>query len=244
MTGELRIGLSGWNYPAWKDDFYAGVPRRRWLAHAASVFDTIEVNATFYREQKPETYARWRDETPADFRFAIKGSRWVTHYGRLKDTAASVDRQRRSLAPLADKITAVLWQLPASLTPDLDRLRAFLAVLQGWPGPAHAFEFRARGWFTETVAAVLAEAGAANVLSDAARWPMWDAVTSGLVYVRLHGHSRTYASAYSAASLAAWADRIAGWRSDGRRVLVYFDNDAEGAAPRDALALREMVERA
>lgn len=244
MTGELRIGLSGWNYPAWKDDFYAGVPRRRWLAHAASVFDTIEVNATFYREQKPETYARWRDETPADFRFAIKGSRWVTHYGRLKNTAASVDRQRRSLEPLADKIAAVLWQLPASLGPDLDRLRAFLAVLQGWPGPAHALEFRDRGWFTDAVAARLAEAGAANVLSDAARWPLWDAVTGELVYVRLHGHSRTYASAYSRASLAAWADRIAGWRSDGRRVLVYFDNDAEGAAPRDARALRKIVEQA
>jgi uncharacterized protein YecE (DUF72 family) len=241
MTADLRIGLSGWDYPAWKDDFYAGVPRRRWLAHAAETFDTIEVNATFYREQKPETYARWRDATPANFRFAIKGSRWITHYGRLRDTAAPVARQRDSLAPLADKIVAVLWQMPASLAPDPGRLDAFLAVLGAWPGPVHALEFRDPAWFTDDTAARLAAAGAANVLSDAARWPMWDAVTADLVYVRLHGHSRTYASAYSDASLAGWADRIAGWRAEGRRVLVYFDNDAEGAAPRDALRLRDRV---
>lgn len=237
MTGTARVGLSGWNYPAWKDGFYRDVPRREWLSHAARVFDTLEVNATFYGSMKPSTYAKWRDATPADFRFAIKGSRYVTHYGRLADARDSVLRQRDDAGPLAGKIVAVLWQTPARLQPDHSALARFLDVLRDWPGPTHAIEFRNSAWFTSDTSSLLARAGAANVMSDAADWPCWDAVTADLVYVRLHGHTRTYASAYALKTLRQWAERVRRWTQEGREVVCYFDNDAEGAAPEDAQRL-------
>jgi uncharacterized protein YecE (DUF72 family) len=243
MPGNVRIGLSGWNYPDWKDGFYKGVPQRKWLRHAASVFDTLEVNATFYRSMKPSTYEKWRDETPPDFRFSIKGSRYVTHYGQLKDPRESVLRQRDDLEPLAGKIAAVLWQTPAKMEADTDRLKSFLEVLNEWDGTAHAIEFRNTGWFTDEIASILEEAKVANVVSDAADWPCWEAATSGLVYIRMHGHTRTYRSAYSEANLAEWAGRIREWTDEDRTVLCYFDNDAEGAAPDDARRLRDLIEK-
>lgn len=102
-------------------------------------------------------------------------------------------------------------------------------------------EFRHRSWCDEEVWALLADHGLANCISDAPRWPMWSAVTTDLVYVRLHGRERLYASAYGESGLAEWAERTAAWLGEGRTVHIYFDNDAEGAAPYDAMRLIEMV---
>jgi uncharacterized protein YecE (DUF72 family) len=239
---RLRVGLSGWSYPGWRDGFYDGVPRRRWLAHSASHFNGLEANATFYGGQKPETYARWRDETPDGFAFAVKGHRMVTHLKRLSDPAESIARQRRSLQPLAAKLSAVLWQLPESFRRDDRRLDGLLDGLgKEWPKMRHAIEFRHPSWFADEVAGRLQGAGVATCLSDSPRWPMWDAVTGGLAYVRLHGHSRLYRSRYAKASLDAWARRVRGWLREGCEVHVYFDNDAEGHAPWDALRLKGLL---
>lgn len=235
------IGTSGWSYPGWRGGFYRGVPQRSWLAHCAAHFTGIEVNATFYREVKEATLARWRDETPEDFAFAVKGHRYVTHVTRLKAPGAPVARQRDAVAALGPKLAVVLWQLPGTLHKDMDRLAGLMAALEAWPGVRHAVEFRDTSWFDDEVAAALAEARVASVVSDAADWPMWEAVTTDLVYVRLHGHTRTYASAYSGPALAAWADHARRWLGQGREVHVYFDNDAEGAAPYDALRLLELL---
>lgn len=239
-TGGLRIGLSGWNYPEWKASFYAGVRRKDWLAHAARRFETLEVNATFYREQKPETLERWREAVPEGFVFAIKGHRYLTHRLRLADAAESLARQRANASHLGSKLAAVLWQLPPGLHADHERLEAFLAALADWSETRHAVEFRHKSWFEPATERLLEAAGVANCISDAARWPRWDAVTAPLVYVRLHGRPETYVSAYGADGLAPWQERIAGWRADGRDVLVYFDNDAAGAAFVDADLLVEM----
>lgn len=242
----LRIGLSGWSYPSWRSGFYRGVPQRRWLAHCAAHFNAVEVNASFYRTLRPELLARWREETPADFRFAVKGHRNLTHVRRLSDVVDAVGRQRDALAPLGEKLAAVLWQCPPGLHEDAGRLEAFADALAGWGETRHVVEFRHESWFTPGTARRLAAHGIANCLSDSPRWPMWQAVTAPLVYVRLHGHTRLYASRYAAAALRRWAGRIGGWLEDGRAVQVYFDNDAEGHAPYDALRLMAMlgVERA
>lgn len=238
--GRVRIGLSGWNYPAWRESFYAGIKRKDWLSHAARRFETLEVNATFYREQKPATLERWCDATPPDFVFAIKGHRFVTHSLRLVDAGAAVIRQRKNADPLRSKLAAVLWQLPPGLRADTDRLSGFLDALAAWPETRHAIEFRHESWFTGATQRRLEDAGVANCISDAARWPRWDAVTAPVVYLRLHGRPETYVSAYGRAGLKPWRDRIAHWRAAGRDVLCYFDNDSAGAAFEDAALLARL----
>ena len=235
------IGTSGWSYAAWKDGFYAGVPRRRWLRHCAERFGGIEVNMTFYREPRAQVLDSWVAGTPPAFAFACKGHRRITHIQRLAGIEAALARQRDSLRPLGTRLKAMLWQLPASLERDLDRLAAFARALAGWAEVAHAIEFRHPSWFDDAVADCLARRRIAICISDAGKWPRWDRVTAPAVYVRLHGRPETYASGYGAEALADWAAKVAGWLGQGRTVHVYFDNDARGAAPYDAMRLIELV---
>lgn len=240
MSG-LYIGTSGWNYDHWKDQFYNGVKRKEWLRYYAEQFNAVEVNATFYRLQNASTLKRWASDTPPDFRFTIKGNRYLTHNKKLKDPMEAVQLERGNARPLGGKLSVVLWQLPGNLHKNLDRLAGFVEALKTWPDVRHAVEFRHPSWFDGETAECLTHHGVANCLSDAADWPMWNAVTGDLVYVRLHGHTRTYASAYGKGNLLKWADAIRSWRGEGRAVHVYFDNDAKGAAPRDALRLKRFV---
>lgn len=237
----IRIGTSGWNYGPWKDGFYAGVPRKQWLSHYATRFDAVELNASFYRAVRPSTYAAWRAATPETFRFAIKGHRLVTHVNRLKDAAEPVMQQRDSARALGDRLAAVLWQLPASVTKDRARLETFLATLAAWPDARHVMEFRHRSWFDAETADQLAAHRVASAISDSDRWPRWDAVTTDLVYVRLHGRPHCYLSPYPEDSLAEWAARAGTWGAEGREVHIYLDNTMEGAAATDALRLRAMT---
>ena len=235
------VGTSGWNYRAWKDDFYRGVPQREWLAHCARHFSGLEINATFYRLPASTTVQRWAGQTPPDFGFAIKGSRFVTHIHRLKDAGDSVRLLRDRMQPMGSRLRAVVWQLPPNFAVNQERLEAFTNALGFWPEVRHAIEFRHPSWFTVAVAGQLDAAGVGICHSDAPDWPCWEAIAGPLVYCRLHGHTRTYASAYSDRLLDQWADRVRQWLAQGREVHVYFDNDAEGAAPRDAQRLIERL---
>jgi uncharacterized protein YecE (DUF72 family) len=234
MSGAAFIGTSGWTYDIWRDDFYAGVPRRAWLAHYATHLNAVEVNATFYHALRADVFARWFEATPAHFRFCLKAHRWITHVERLHIDAAAIARERDRAQPLRHKLEVVLWQLPQTLERDVPRLERFLGLLKTWPSARHAIEFRDRSWFDVDVAACLRAHDAAAVRSDAADWPRWDADTAGFIYVRLHGHVTTYVSAYAPRTLARWAQRIAGWRADGRDVFVFFDNTDAGHAPHNA----------
>jgi uncharacterized protein YecE (DUF72 family) len=236
------IGTSGWSYSSWKEHFYSGVPRKCWLVHAASQFTALEVNGSFYSQICPETYRAWAAEVPDDFRFAVKGHRFITHYKQLRDVGESVARVLAQARPLGDKLAVVVWQLPASRRVDLARLDEFLAVLSENSEVRHALEMRHDSWFTPAVAERLTAARVANCLSDAPDFPLWSAVTTDLVYVRLHGHTRKYASSYSNASLRRWAASVHGWLAEGRDVHVYFDNDAEGHAVTNARTLLRMVD--
>ncbi len=237
MCAGLCIGTSGWNYDTWKTRFYDGVPKKEWLAYCASRFTGMEINATFYRLQRSGTFQRWFAATPDDFRFAMKGHRFVTHNKKLAVPRSAIDLEREQARALGAKLRVVLWQLPRQFHKDLARLDAFGGLLRRWPEVRHSVEFRHPSWFDEEVAECLRRFGLANCQSDAGDWPLWDAVTTDLVYVRLHGRPRTYASAYRSEALQAWAEKIRRWHHAGYEVHVYFDNDAEGAAPHNALEL-------
>lgn len=240
-AGHAFIGTSGWNYPAWRDAFYGDCPARRWLSFCAERFSAIEVNATFYRLQSRETFARWRDATPPGFRFAIKANRYLTHNRKLADPLPSIRLERDRARELGGKLAAVLWQLPRNLRCDLGRLERFARALRHWRAARHAIEFRHESWFDEKVEDCLREHRIAACQSDAGDWPRWDAVTTDLVYVRLHGRPLTYASGYRATELRRWAGKAKDWLAEGRDVHVYFDNDALGRAPVDALQLMELL---
>ena len=241
MAGKAYIGTSGWNYKSWRNGFYGNTPQKRWLRFCAERFSAIEVNGTFYRLQEKSTFKKWRDETPTGFPFAVKGHRYVTHNKKLLDVGEAVIRCRESASPLGERLAAVVWQLPAFLKKNFGRLEQFLEYLGQWKSTRHAIEFRHKSWFDDEIAECLERHKVAVCMSDAPDWPMWDRVTTDLVYIRLHGHMRKYASSYSNASLAKWAARIRCWLKEDRDVHVYFDNDAEGAAPRNALTLLEIL---
>jgi len=241
MAGNAYIGTSGWNYKSWRDGFYGDTPQKQWLRFCAERFTSIEVNGTFYRLQEKSTFKKWRDQTPDGFPFAIKGHRYVTHNKKLLDAKESVIRCRNSASPMGQRLAAVVWQLPAMLKKDIERLEKFLDALAHWKSTRHAIEFRHKSWFDNKVAECLKEHAVAVCMSDAPDWPMWEEVTTDLVYVRLHGHTRKYASNYNKPLLKKWATRIRRWLKESCDVHVYFDNDAEGGAPHNALTLLGML---
>lgn len=239
---NIFLGTSGWNYKDWKNDFYSGVKQKNWLEFYASIFNAVEVNATFYRLLKDTTVSGWFDKTPADFSFAVKGSRYVTHTKRLNDPLEAVEKQKDNLSPLGKKLRAVIWQMPASFQKNLERLNIFCQALQNsWPEPDHAFEFRHTSWFDSEVENILSDYQLGICISDAADWPCWEKVSSNPVYIRLHGHTQTYRSFYTEPELQDWSQKITDWHDQGYRVHIYFDNTDSGAAWKNAMRLQEIV---
>ena len=267
----LRIGISGWTYAPWRGDFYPkGLPQRRELEYAASRLTSIEINGSFYSLQRPSSYAAWAAQTPDDFEFAVKGSRFITHMLKLGDVDVALANFFAS-GPLAlgAKLGPVLWQLPETHRFDADRLARFFERLPRTTGVVariaeghdsrlqgdralttasvdrpvrHALEFRSPTFDTDEARAVLREHDVATVLADTAgRWPLVEADTADFRYVRLHGDRELYTSGYSAKALDEWAARIRGWADAGQDVYCYFDNDAKGFAPHDAVALMERL---
>jgi uncharacterized protein YecE (DUF72 family) len=239
----VRVGCSGWQYDDWRHNaFYPEMlPARRWLEHYASVFDTVEVNATFYRLAKAPAVAGWVEATPPSFAFAVKGSRYLTHMKRLTDMADGLRNFYAPLAPLTDagRLGPVLWQLPPNFQRDDDRLAAALDAL---PEGRHAFEFRHATWFAPEVYALLRAHDIALVAAHHKRADLpTDVVTASWVYVRFHWGARGRRGNYSPTELDAWAGRIRDWSRSQLDVYAYFNNDWEAFAPRNALALRERL---
>jgi uncharacterized protein YecE (DUF72 family) len=236
---QVRIGCSGWSYTDWRGRFYPeGLPQRCWFERYAEVFDTVEVNATFYRLQKEETIQGWADQVPGHFRFAVKASRYLTHMKRLRDIEEGVARFWDPLEPLrrSRKLGPILWQLPEDFERDDDRLGATLALL---PAAEHCFEFRHPSWFAKPVRDLLVEHGASLAIGDDKRRSLPDAAPVGkLAYLRLHYGHRGRGGNYSESELDDWRRRIAAWRSR-RPVFVYLNNDWNGYAPANARYLRK-----
>jgi uncharacterized protein YecE (DUF72 family) len=243
VRGPIRIGCSGWNYAAWRDEFYDGEPARLWLRRYAEHFDTVEVNNTFYRLPLETSVARWVAETPPDFLFAVKASRYLTHIKRLTDLGGGIARYYGRIEPLvrSSKLGPVLWQLPASFHRNDDRLAAALAAL---PPGRHCFEFRHASWFAEPVYDLLRAYQAALVIGDRPEVKDFQTYefTADWTFVRFHYGSRGRRGNYSERELEEWARRFEEW-SDDLEVLAYFNNDWEVFAVRNALWLKNRLER-
>jgi uncharacterized protein YecE (DUF72 family) len=238
----VRIGCSGWNYADWRGRVYPpGTPSSRWLAHYATLFDTVEVNSTFYRLAKPAAVARWVEDTPPDFVFAVKASRYLTHMKRLSDMDRGVKRLFAGIAPLVEspKLGPVLWQLPERFRRDDDRL-AF--ALERLPPGRHCFEFRHSSWFCSEVYGLLHTFGVALALGHDPRRPLPDPpLTADWTLIRFHYGARGRRGNYSETELREWAARIAELRAEAA-VFAYFNNDWEGFAVRNGLRLRQLLE--
>ena len=241
MPARCYIGTSGWSYKHWRGPFYPGDMSKgsEQLRFYVERFDTVEVNGTFYRLIEAETFRRWREATPPNFVFACKGSRFLTHMKRLKDTGQGIARFFERVEALGDKLGPIVFQLPGRFKPDRDRLERFIEALP--PAHRYAFEFRDPAWFKGEVLEVLAANNVALCLYEFAGQEAPLEVTADFVYIRLHGPEGPYQGSYGDQALAAWAERIAGWAQQARDVYCYFDNDDRGFAPKNALRLKELL---
>ena len=241
---RVRIGCSGWNYAHWRNGvFYP--PRfaaRNWLRFYAEHYDTVEINMTFYRLPKAEVVARWVDETPDDFVFSVKVSRYVTHIKRLVDVPEHLPLLYERIEPLLDspKMGPLLWQLPPTFACDLDRLAGALDQL--YDGQRHAFEFRHPSWFREETYTLLREHNAALVIADRPSVNEFQAheLTADFTFVRFHEGTRGRNGNYSHRELDEWGDRLARWSREVD-VFAYFNNDWEGYAIENARYLDALV---
>lgn len=238
----IHIGCSGWNYADWRERVYPrGVAQRHWLAHYAGLFDTVEVNSTFYRLASRDAVATWVEQTPPDFIFVLKASRYLTHMKRLSDMGSGVHRFYERIEPLigTPKLGPIVWQLPGNFHRDDERLADALDAL---PAGRHCFEFRHSSWFAPDVYALLRERNIALVIGDHPERPFQTYEhTAEWTLVRLHYGARGRRGNYSERELEAWRDRLAQWR---RRVEVfaYFNNDWEGFAVRNGRWLRARMD--
>lgn len=239
---KVRIGVSGWNYDEWKGDFYPeGLPENVRLGHAASVFDTIEVNGTFYGLADPGTCRAWREAVPDHVELAIKGSRYITHMKRMGEPETPLANFFASgILEIGPNLGPVLWQLPARHRFDAERLDRFLALLpkdtieaaelaRGHDNRVedaaygngsrhrmrHVLEVRHQSFLNEEAVEILRSHGVALCFSHSAEWPYIEEITAGFVYLRLHGPRLLYASEYSEGELRVWAQRIEAWRGGG-----------------------------
>lgn len=233
------IGTSGWNYPHWKEVFYPfDLTAKNWLTFYAQTFPAVELNYSFYRLPKEETYAKWYKLTPPGFIFSLKASRFITHIKRLKDCQGALDIFLKNAETLGEKKGPIFFQLPPSFKKDLDRLVAFCESL-----PAEgrfAFEFRHPSWFDEEVYQFLRKRNLALIFSDTPRYPYIEEVTADFIYLRLHGHEKLYASKYTDVQLKEYAKKVKNWQKI-RAVYVFFDNDFSGYAVENAQELLKLL---
>jgi len=244
--GIIRIGISGWRYEPWRGVFYPdALPQRLELEYASRMFRSIEINGSFYSLQSPNYYASWRDQTPANFVFSVKGPRYITHMRRLKDIQAPLANFfANGLLELREKLGPILWQFPPTLRFEPDLFKRFFEQLPRDTFAArdlarhhdhrvagrislsvdhkrpmrHAVEIRHPSFVDERFIAMLRRYRIALVVADTAgKWPLLEDLTSDFVYIRLHGDEELYASGYGDAVLKRWAARIRVW-SDGRQV--------------------------
>jgi uncharacterized protein YecE (DUF72 family) len=243
MVVGVLIGTSGWQYRDWRGRFYPPrLPQRLWLEHYAEHFATVESNNAFYRLPERTTFEKWRERTPADFRWAVKASRYLTHVKRLRDPAEPVARLMERNAGLGPKLDAVLLQLPPTLQADADLLRECLAQFP--PGTRVAVEPRHTSWWTDEIRALLERYGAALCWADREEQPiapLWRTTDWG--YLRLHTGAAAPWPRYRPETLQLWAERLAATWAPDDDVLVYFNNDPGGAAVIDAVVFADAVRR-
>lgn len=238
---DFYIGASGWTYDHWKGDFYPGdLTKSRWFEFYAQHFNAVEINATFYRSFKVETYQKWRDKAPPGFRYAVKASRLITHRKMLVDVGGEITDFCGCVKALEETSGMILLQLSPRTALDFERLRS---ALRAFPDPSKvAVEFRHARWDCEETMDLLREVDAVYVCVDSPKCCLQARLSGRRAYLRLHGRREWYADDYSPAELREIA-RTARELADrgAEEVYVFFNNDVGGYAHRNALALRELL---
>ena len=240
VSQRIHIGCSGWVYKHWRGIFYPdGLPQKRWYESYAEEFDTVEINASFYRLPLATTFEAWRDKAPEGFHYAVKVNRFITHMKKLLHCKAEVDRFIELARPLGNKLGPLLYQLPPSLHKDIKRLENFLTWLPH--DLKQVVEFRHKSWYDEEVLKLLDEHGIGFVAHDLKGLlsPRW--ASGSTAYVRFHGSGGKYWGRYSDEALTKWADWCIDQARQGRSVWCYFNNDIHGHALDDARTLKSMV---
>lgn len=240
---EVWIGTSGFSYPHWgKGVFYpSDLPQTKWFEYYCQHFKTVELNVSFYRLPKKETFTGWRKRAGKDFIFAVKGSRYITHIKRLKDCQEPIKTFFKNANGIKGKNDVVLWQLPPRYKANLERLSQFLKLLpKNW---RYAFEFRDESWLTDEIYKILGKYNAAIVFQDSPGWSIANEITADFVYLRFHGKTHLYSSCYTEDELKDWAKKIKNWQKRGWDCYAYFNNDALGYAIENAQTLKKLCSK-
>ena len=239
-VSNIHVGCSGWVYKHWRGIFYPeGLPQKRWFERYAEEFDTVEINASFYRLPLASTFDGWRDKAPPGFHYAVKVNRFITHMKKLLDCEAEIDRFIALARPLGEKLGPLLYQLPPSLKLNLERLERFLERLP--PDLTHVFEFRNKDWYVPDTYALLDRHGASFCVHDMPGSKTERIAVGPIAYVRFHGGEGKYWGRYSDEGLLSWTDWVVEQTRSGRSVWCYFNNDIHGHAIDDARTLKSMV---
>lgn len=242
---KAHVGLSGWSYKEWKGIFYPGdIKSTEWLEYYAKFFDTVEINASFYRMPKAQTVINWTKNAPKDFTFCPKMSRYITHIKRLKDCEEPLQYFFQIFEPMKKKMGPVLIQLHPSQKFDYDRAGAFFELLKTeYRDYEFALEGRHATWLDDHAFDLMARYGVAWVISQSGvGFPYSEMATAKNVYIRFHGPGKLYASRYTERQMQDWADKCKTWIKAGHIVWTYFNNTAEGHALENAKQLKEMLQ--
>jgi uncharacterized protein YecE (DUF72 family) len=237
---EIRIGTSGWYYDHWSGRFYpADLPKSKWFEYYAQYFDTVEINNTFYHLPKEQTLRRWHKIAPKDFLYAVKANRYITHIKKLKDAAEPLERFFEIAGLLKSRLGPILYQLPPSLQKDLDLLEAFIKLLP--KRKTAVFEFRHESWYSDDTYNLLDKSGACFCIHDMPGKESPHIVTGGVIYVRFHGTTGRYSGSYSKSQLQDWADWLKDQAKNVNAIYVYFNNDTQAHAIKNAKQLKEEI---
>jgi len=238
---DFYIGTSGWHYDHWRDIFYPEkLAKAAWLEFYARHFNTVELNNSFYRLPSENAFATWYHSSPPDFTFAVKVSRFITHIKRLKHTGEALDNFITRAKILSEKLGPLLYQLPPNLHRNDEVLEAFLSSLP--QGMRYVFEFRHHSWLEEEVFEILNKYNVGLCVFDMPFLSCPLVATADFAYIRFHGSGELYASCYSDEELADWAKKLVNLAANLEAAYIYFNNDAEGFALRNAETLRSHLQ--
>jgi len=240
---KYYIGCSGWHYEHWRGLFYPEkLPKPKWLRFYAEQFSTVELNNSFYRLPSEKAFTNWRESTPDNFVFAVKVSRYITHIKRLKNLGSAVDNFLARACLLENKLGPLLYQLPPNMKRNDELLQNFLASLP--QKYQHVVEFRHRSWLNDRVFDILRRYSVGLCVFDMPDFSCPLVTTSDCGYVRFHGSETLYSSRYSDEDLSRWTQKIIQMGQDAKAVYIYFNNDAEAFAIKNAMTLRSLLNQA
>ncbi|MDB6026215.1 MAG: hypothetical protein JWM68_2438 [Verrucomicrobiales bacterium] len=240
---RIWVGTSGWVYKHWAASFYpSNWPKKGEFQFYATQFPTVEINATFYRLPTENMVKGWHEKAPDHFLFAVKGSRFITHIKRLKETGAPLEKYFERIIPLQEHLGPILWQLAPNFHNNPENLERVENFLKALPRQfRHALEFRHPSWVETSTYEILSKYSAANVWLSSQRMPVDFTITADFVYLRFHGLANGAAHDYSEEELKPWAERLIGAAEQGKPCFVYFNNDWNTRAPSNAKTLMELV---